>query len=429
MTTPSPTAALPAEAPVAGGFLGAADRLGARLCRDAIWAGERCNWVGAAMEFDGGSWVVAQRAGGPDLYGGTSGIALFLARLAHLTGERVYRLVARGAIRQALSRLDAFPPSARLALYAGAGGVAYVLVQVAELLADTTLGAEAEALVAELARADAAQAGLDVTSGAAGAIPLLLGLRRRWPDLGLLELAVRLGDHLLAAAHRGDAGWSWDTIGTPGQRDLTGFSHGTAGIGWALLELDRVVALGRFRRAAEQAFRYERHWYNAEQENWPDFRGVPAAPGDAGRAAVCALAWCHGAPGIGLSRLRAYQLLGDDACRAEAEAALRTTARMLERALAGGQDGFSLCHGLAGNAELLLCAAAILADGRQRDLAERLGRYGIQRYLEPHQPWPCGVLGGGETPGLLLGLAGIGHFYLRLAVPATPSVLLITPED
>jgi hypothetical protein len=35
---------------------------------------------------------------------------------------------------------------------------------------------------------------------------------------------------------------------------------------------------------------------------------------------------------------------------------------------------------------------------------------------------------GGSTPGLLLGLAGIGHFFLRLTRPEVPSVLLFRPH-
>ena len=39
-------------------------------------------------------------------------------------------------------------------------------------------------------------------------------------------------------------------------------------------------------------------------------------------------------------------------------------------------------------------------------------------------PWPCGVLGAGETPNLMLGLAGIGDLLLRLYdSEATPSAL------
>ena len=39
-----------------------------------------------------------------------------------------------------------------------------------------------------------------------------------------------------------------------------------------------------------------------------------------------------------------------------------------------------------------------------------------------------GGLGGGETPGLMLGLAGIGYFYLRLFDPdGVPPVLIVLP--
>ena len=40
------------------------------------------------------------------------------------------------------------------------------------------------------------------------------------------------------------------------------------------------------------------------------------------------------------------------------------------------------------------------------------------------------VPGGGETPNLMIGLAGIGYFYLRLYDPvAVPSVLIMQPVD
>lgn len=72
-------------------FLETAARIGARICRDAIWAGDRCNWLGDSMEKLDGAWKVAHRALTPDLYGGTSGIALFLNRLYAFTGEKIFR--------------------------------------------------------------------------------------------------------------------------------------------------------------------------------------------------------------------------------------------------------------------------------------------------------------------------------------------------
>ncbi|HEX8337304.1 MAG TPA: lanthionine synthetase LanC family protein, partial [Pyrinomonadaceae bacterium] len=273
----------------------------------------------------------------------------------------------------------------------------------------------------------------DVLAGSAGAIPALLHLHRRYGPEPLLELARRHGEFLVGAARKTQTGWSWNTLNiAPEQRrqDLNGFSHGAAGISWALLELWKATGEAKFRVAAEQGFAYERQWFDARQENWPDFRGLyDAWSGTPGQPGFMA-AWCHGAPGIGLSRVRAYELTNQEVYRREAEAALRCTSRTLAAAPAHGQVNYSLCHGSAGNAELLVYAARAFGDDSHRQLAEQVGLLGVEHYSKSLSPWPCGVLQGGETPGLLLGLAGIGHFYLRLHDPAgVPSVLIILPEE
>src|SRR5207237_9608139 len=48
-----------------------------------------------------------------DLYSGTTGIALFLARLHHMRPDPLLAQTARGAIRQALSKADDIPPTMR----------------------------------------------------------------------------------------------------------------------------------------------------------------------------------------------------------------------------------------------------------------------------------------------------------------------------
>ena len=62
-------------------YLDTAASIGARLCRDAIWDGDRCNWLGDSMEFHAGEWKVGHKSFGPELYSGTIGVALFLATL------------------------------------------------------------------------------------------------------------------------------------------------------------------------------------------------------------------------------------------------------------------------------------------------------------------------------------------------------------
>ena len=408
-------------------FLETANYLGAIICRDALWADERCSWLGPSMEYTGNAWTAVQKAYGPDLYSGTSGIAVFLGHLYSATNERIYRLVAEGAIKHCLSRLDDLQPTVRSAFYSGWTGAAYALCNLAPILDRPDYIVEALRLTEGIAGEDPNQQGLDVISGSAGAIPALLNMRRHLNKDSLLDLAIKHGDHLLATARKSEMGWSWDTMNAP--RDLTGFSHGTAGIAWACLELFSETRERRFREAAEQAFQYERYWFNSEQENWPDFRTFGSTT-PAGEASLnYSLAWCHGAPGIGLSRLRAYELSGDELYRTEAESALRTTSKMLSSSAYTEQNNLSLCHGLTGNADLLIYASEIARDNDSLNLVQQIGEQGIARYRKNNLPWPCGVPGAGEAPNLMLGLAGIGYFYLRLCDPKKHrSLLIVFPE-
>lgn len=411
-------------------FLEAAAALGARLCREAVWAGGRCNWVGDAQEPGPGEWVVVQRALGPVLYDGTAGVALFLARLHAATGERPFATAARGALRQAISAVGRVGPPVSIALHSGLTGIAWALAEAGDALGDSAWTEKAARLAGPLADVEPNARAVDVITGSAGAIPVLLGLARRLERPALAEAAARHGEFLLGAARRGPQGWSWRTLDMPCRADLTGYSHGAAGIGLALLELAAATGDARFREGADEAFRYEAHAFSPQHGNWPDYRvfGDPAAA--AALPVSCSMAWCHGAPGIGLSRLRAWRLTGDAARLAEARTALATTIGALEAGLASGGYGFSLCHGDAGNAELPLEAAKALGEPPLALVAERVGRAGIERHGAPGLPWPCGVPNGGETPGLMLGLAGIGNFYLRLYDSARfPSVLLVTPDQ
>jgi lantibiotic modifying enzyme len=79
-------------------------------------------------------------------------------------------------------------------------------------------------------------------------------------------------------------------------------------------------------------------------------------------------------------------------------------------------NDFSLCHGLSGICEILLYANNVLKKNSYKHLAEKIGIYGIRKYSDGVLSWPCG-LEGGETPGLMLGLAGIGNFYIKLCEP------------
>ncbi|GAC1350157.1 MAG: hypothetical protein NVSMB27_29990 [Ktedonobacteraceae bacterium] len=370
------------------------------------------------------------KALGPELYDGTSGVALFLAELHAITGDTAARRTALGAIRQALSLVDAIPPFFRLGFYSGWMGIALAAARIGTVLGEEELLHQTAQLLERFVRENQDQREFDLISGSAGAVAALVVLRDILDDASLLDFAVRLGDELLQTADTSGTGYSWKSIAFPFQRNLTGFSHGTAGVSYALLELFHATGDARYCSAAELALMYERHWFNADAGNWPDFREEPMRGKRRKQPLSFATFWCHGAPGIALSRLRAYQILNDETCKAEAVTALQTTHKMMEMALHDGAVNFSLCHGLAGNADVLLEGYKVLGQewAKAYLLAFEVAKFGVENYAKPGLQWPCGTHAG-ESPGMLLGLAGIGYFYLRLYSPTTPAILILQRES
>ena len=208
-------------------------------------------------------------------------------------------------------------------------------------------------------------------------------------------------------------------------------AHGASGMGLALIEIG--VGCGRddWIEGGLAAFRYEDGVYDTDHENWPDLRdlGSPKEDPRAPKLPSFMVAWCHGAAGIGLARLRATQLLPER--RAEllkgVERAVRTTARHLD-ALPAEVDA-SPCHGRTGLAETLLLATDVLGDPKHADQVVRMWR-ALVRARAPEEPWPSGVPSGRNNPSLMLGQAGVGYGLLRADDPrSTPSILVIEGRD
>ncbi|MGH7212526.1 MAG: lanthionine synthetase LanC family protein [Acetobacteraceae bacterium] len=404
-------------------FLDAAARIGRRLCRDAIWADGRCNWLGWAMEPHKGQWVTPYRAMGSLLYDGTAGIGLFLARLTQLTRDRIIRITAEGALAQALTAVEALGGAGDYGFYSGLGGIAWACTEAGVLLEHEELAARGQAALLLAARAPPHPHRLDIINGSAGLILALLDAVAQRRHEELMDAATRHGEHLLATAAHGAHGWSWDTLGMAGEKHLLGFAHGASGIACALAALGVTTGRGDFLDGAEAALRHERRHFRAAEGNWPDLRSFVQS-GPTGEP-PCMLAWCHGAPGIGFARVLLHRLLpADPAILAEAETAIRTTAAHLAPG-AAGVGNFSLCHGDGGNADLLVLAADALARPELRRVAEAAARQALDRFEDAAVPWPCGIPNAGESPNLMLGVAGIGFFLLRLHDSrSVPTVLL-----
>ncbi|MEM7350094.1 MAG: lanthionine synthetase LanC family protein [Acidobacteriota bacterium] len=412
--------------------------IGRRVVRRAQWQGRRCTWQ--VWRRRGGAIVEVPATG--EIYGGASGIAWFLAELFRLSGEEPCRHAAIGAMQHALD-WAAGDQRSPFGFFSGPIGVAAAAARLGAELDRPDFIQASEALLGDLAGREAEDEGVDVLSGAAGAIPALLELRRLIPGAKPLEMACALGEHLVERAHREPGGWSWRIQGDACVRHLLGYAHGASGIGLALLELAAATGRDRYRFAAEMAFLYERQFFDEQRDNWPDFRHPSLSEiGKQGeealrQAARCGAiepfaggwmtAWCHGAPGIGLTRLRAYELTGAAIYETEAVAALRATLDLLGTLERSGE--FSLCHGVAGLCELPLMASTTLGQPDLRQVCDWHATLGWKMFEKAGRPWPCGTPEQRNDCSLMTGESGMGYYFLRLADADVPSILCPRPSS
>ncbi len=155
------------------------------------------------------------------------------------------------------------------------------------------------------------------------------------------------GERLLALQLDG-GGWPAGVAASQRKPPLTGFSHGAAGMGAALARLAQVSGEERFAVGVRNAVGYERSVFDGERGNWPDFRSS-SEPNE------FMLSWCHGAPGILLSRHVISQAgLADEHTAAEQQIARASTLAALEPLITRAGDAAThLCCGVLGLTSLL----------------------------------------------------------------------------
>lgn len=397
-----------------GHFLRCADEIGRRLCRDALRTGDgMLNWLRTETERRENLTQFLLRPVGGDLYQGAAGIALFLWMLHQRTGDRVVARTAEQALT--LAEQQAGGPG----FYTGATGTGSVMISIG-----LTQGRQdrVERGLDLVARAAAAVTWVDLLSGAAGLVPVLLTLARTQARADFTGMAVQAGEMILAAAQAGPDGLSWPAADASGPAP-TGLAHGGSGMLPALASLHLATGEARWAEALTAALRYERARFDPVQGNWPDFRD---ASGNPSTTPAFGASWCHGAAGIGRSRL--WLLMAgaqDPLLEQELEAAMAALVAFLSRPMGAEAPDQSYCHGLAGMGDLLLDAGLWRNRADWTALAAGIGYRGIERHGLPRTPWPCGVRDVGEVPGLMTGLAGIGHYHLRLHDPMTAGSILL----
>lgn len=195
-------------------------------------------------------------SGSPGLYNGGSGIAFTLSELHRVTGEASYRIAA----------LD-------------------VMLTVAA----STTGIREETPLPN-----------DVIVGAAGVGLAALHLAEALEEPTFTDIAVMLGDTLLARAIPADGGSYWKRAEHL-PHNLPNFSHGTAGVGYYMARLFEATQEVRYLTAAEQAAQY----LEAVADQTEALFLVPYGIPNEGFVTAFDIGWAHGPVGT----VRLFSLL------------------------------------------------------------------------------------------------------------------------
>ena len=356
-----------------------------------------------------------------DLYCGTAGVLLGCAE-GYASGLDVSR-VATDA-RDRLVGLAREPAGARLdgdSLFSGWSGVAVALRAWSRVADDDAAHGAAARISVEVAGRLSTGAGdspryHDVIDGDAGILLALIDDSS--PEA--LDAAQVVADRLLLAAEPTEAGWQWRMV--DGHTHVTpGFSHGTAGVSFALASaagaLGRPDLLAAAVRGAEDLLALSG---TADGSGW----AVPLIiPAQAHRPSV-SFGWCHGPTGT----VRLFLLLDaidpQPRWRAAIAACLQALrdSRLPERLYPGYWDNLGRCCGTAGVGQMLLDRFATTGERQFLDWARVLAGDVVARRSD----LPGGVAWSNTEhtasvpqlppePGLMQGAAGIAPWLARLA--------------
>lgn len=382
--------------------------------------------VGLRLPARTGSWWVSTPAADalPEdhLYSGTAGVLHALAG-ARLAGIHDFD----NAGDEAAAHLSAASraPVSNPGLYVGSAGLGASLAAWGDRDA---ADAAFRALAAHWRPERGWSPGNDIIFGDAGVLTAALA---HGPDdtRGVVAEAAR---RLARLGRKADGGLDWYCT-EEHPRVMPGFSHGTAGVGYALARAVEVLADDELLPTAVAAGQRMVRLGDRGDGTWLAPHSIPQAP----HAAPHSLGWCHGPTGS-LRLFTVLQRLQPDDGWDEWVGAARRAVRcsgLPARTEPGFWDNIGQCCGTAGVGEMALDAYVETKDDAWLSWAIELGQDVLARAITDetgtrwsntaHQASPPELE---PEVGWSQGAAGISAFLLRLAGlcqdPSTPTLRL-----
>ncbi len=344
------------------------------------------------------------------LYSGLAGNAIFFSSLYLETKDIKYKNILKkilNTIRLDFEDMDNKPISA----FNGVISLVYLYAFLYKQTKDKNMLQLSCDIISEYQEVIFENDSYDIIDGLAGVLVIVLNLYELNKDKKLEDLSIQIGKDIIQNIQIKNeiAYWNKDN---KNELMIAGFSHGLAGVTYALGKLYKLTDYKESISTINSLIGIENNYYNDDIKNWIDLRSQDILnPDDS------PIHWCHGATGIGLSRLKIKDIIN--------------TSDDLQKALeAVKKDGLycdsdCLCHGNLGNIELLL---EIYRQNDDINLYNKAIKRTNEIIIENkfRNGYRNGVGQEFDSPSLMLGLSGIGYEMLRVLDPMKyPSILLL----
>lgn len=387
------------------------------------------------------------------VYGGTAGVLIFLENAAKVLDDaRARSLADRTAAgllaiatkdEHGITWAGATREEGSAALYVGDAGIGAAFLARAQLRGDAQ-ALETATLVGKTLLSRATKDGeaihwdqqVEIIYGTSGTALFLLDLAAAVKDEAtaaqLRDGAKAAGRHLIAESnvHKTEPvqrSWEWQLARNA---TYTGFSHGTAGVGYALLR----IGLECKDEACVQAAKDGAEWVMALAVKKDGAMRFPVAP----KSPVSLGGWCHGAPGTARLFLLLHAATKEPRWLEAATSSAKWVMAQAGPADAAIPPAFppSYCCGVAGALEFFCDLERATGDAQYGAFARRAAGYLLQKAEVDGDgiKWANGTNGhkaGSDhhNVDLMLGAAGEAFALLRLATLATtPDPVIGLPD-
>lgn len=374
-----------------------------RILESGVWNREKTeiSWYSVNINFhERLTWSI--RFMDVYLYEGLAGMLLIMAALKQAEKdpevEDIYRALKNQLFKYTESGLQSLEnlQSKSTGAYTGESSIVYTYLALYQLTREDIYleyGKKHSRIVEKLVEEDT---NYDLLSGNAGAAQVMLKLYEVTGDWHYVSVAEKAMEIVEKAAEKQEIGIGWTVKADI--LPMSGMAHGNAGMMMPVMLLWKITGNKKYEALAEEIWQYEEFLYDEKKNNWLDVREEKEMEEDIGP-----VAWCHGAGGILLSRLKCLENVEDNRWKERLETDIGR-ARMKLKAY-WRRDSWSLCHGICGNLWMMN-----RIDGKTLWLDEKISLLPQERI----------------HPGLMNGYGGILYYLLKCQVQRLPDILTLS---